>query len=61
MTVQMERPVAPPVTEEAAPGLDPFDLDITIVEGSPNADHLIRLTDDGCGQTCESACNSSCP
>jgi FxLD family lantipeptide len=35
-----------------------FDLDISIVESGPVIDELIRLTDDNCGSTCESACNS---
>lgn len=60
MTVQMERPVAQPVTEQGLSGQDDFDLDITIVEGGPAADQLIRLTNDGCGSTCASAC-TSCP
>ncbi|KFF98028.1 FxLD family lanthipeptide [Streptomyces europaeiscabiei] len=58
MTVQLEHVATPPAINETAPGLDPFDLDITIVEGGPNSDHLIRLTDDGCGSTCASACTS---
>ncbi|MFE1959018.1 FxLD family lanthipeptide [Streptomyces sp. NPDC059479] len=37
---------------------DGFELDITIVEGGPAADQLIRLTSDGCGSTCASACTS---
>lgn len=37
-----------------------WDLDITIVEAGGVVDDLLRLTDDGCGSTCESACNS-CP
>ncbi|MER6206358.1 FxLD family lanthipeptide [Streptomyces sp. NPDC001642] len=60
MTVQMERPVAQPVAEQGASGQDDFDLDITIVEGGPAVDQLIRLTNDGCGSTCASAC-TSCP
>ncbi|MFB7275360.1 FxLD family lanthipeptide [Streptomyces sp. NPDC056244] len=55
MTVQLEHPVAQPVAEQ-----DDFELDITIVEGGPAADQLIRLTSDGCGSTCASAC-TSCP
>ncbi|MEU7183251.1 MULTISPECIES: FxLD family lanthipeptide [Streptomyces] len=63
MTVQLERPVAPaqPVTEDRQePGQADFDLDITIVEGGPAADQLIRLTSDGCNSTCATAC-VSCP
>ena len=59
MTVQMERPVelARPTDVQDLPG---FDLDITIVEGGPAADQLIRLTNDGCNSTCATAC-VSCP
>lgn len=60
MTVQLERPVAHPVAKQQDPGQRDFDLDITIVEGGPAADQLIRLTNDGCGSTCASAC-TSCP
>ncbi|MGH4015930.1 MAG: FxLD family lanthipeptide [Pseudonocardiaceae bacterium] len=35
-----------------------FDLDVSLVESGPVVTELMRLTDDGCGQTCESACNS---
>lgn len=55
MTVQLERPIGS-AEQEAAD----FDLDITIVEGGAAADQLIRLTGDGCGSTCGSAC-VSCP
>ena len=37
------------------------ELDITIVESGPTADRLIQMTDDGCGQTCQSACSTTCP
>lgn len=37
-----------------------FDLDVSIVESGPVIDELMRLTDDNCGTTCESAC-TSCP
>lgn len=55
MTIHMDEmavvPGAPVVDSE-------FDLDVSIVESGPVIDELMRLTDDGCGQTCESACNS---
>lgn len=35
-----------------------FDLDVSIVESGPVVAELMRLTDDNCGTTCESACNS---
>ncbi|WP_344876051.1 FxLD family lanthipeptide [Allokutzneria multivorans] len=38
-----------------------FDLDLTFVESSSQQGVLLSYTDDGCGQTCESACsNSTC-
>jgi FxLD family lantipeptide len=48
MTVLLEH-----VTEDSE-----FDLDITFVESGPVVEELMRLTDDNCGTTCESACNS---
>ncbi|MGH3940036.1 MAG: FxLD family lanthipeptide [Pseudonocardiaceae bacterium] len=33
-----------------------FDLDVSIVESGPVINELMRVTDDGCGQTCESPC-----
>ena len=39
---------------------DDFDLDVTVVEGGVSIADLLRMTDDGCGTTCQSACNS-CP
>lgn len=35
-----------------------FDLDIRIFESGVGLDEIIRMTDDGCGTTCQSACNS---
>lgn len=52
MTAQLSEPAGPP--------LDEFELDITIVESGPEADRLIRMTDDGCTSTCASACAGSC-
>ncbi|MGQ0774085.1 MAG: FxLD family lanthipeptide [Pseudonocardiales bacterium] len=40
----------------AGAGDEQFDLDVRIVESGPVIDDLMRLTDDGCGSTCESAC-----
>lgn len=39
---------------------DEFDLDIRMFESGGELDDIIRMTDDGCGQTCESACTTSC-
>lgn len=48
-------------TVPAAPAADAeFDLDVSIVESGSVITELMRLTDDNCGSTCESACNS-CP
>ena len=52
MTVQLH--------EEASFPLDDWDLDVTIIESGPEADRLIRMTDDGCTSTCTSACAGSC-
>lgn len=53
--------IAPPAVEEQQESqADDWDLDITIVEGGPAADQLIRMTDDGCNSTCATAC-TSCP
>lgn len=38
-----------------------FDLDISIVETDAGLAELMRLTDDGCGSTCQSACSTTCP
>ena len=35
-----------------------FDLDISLFETGAGLAEIIRMTDDGCGSTCESACNS---
>jgi FxLD family lantipeptide len=40
--------------------VDDWDLDVTIIESGPEADRLIRMTDDGCTATCDSACAGSC-
>lgn len=54
MTVLIDQRAADSITDGE------FDLDISIVESGPVIDELIRLTDDNCGTTCDSACNS-CP
>jgi len=38
-----------------------FDLDITVIETDAGLAELMRLTDDGCGSSCESACTTTCP
>lgn len=51
MTVQIDAP--------APAALDDWDLDVSIIESGPEADRLIRMTDDGCNSTCGSACPAS--
>ncbi len=45
-----------------APAIDTtdaeFDLDIRIFESGVGLDEIIRMTDDNCGTTCQSACTS---
>ncbi len=50
------------VQQDESAGLvpDDWDLDVTIIKAGPEADRLIRMTDDGCTSTCYSAC-TSCP
>lgn len=51
----------PDVAPDPATNVDPdadFDLDIRIFESGIGLDEVIRMTDDGCGATCESACTS---
>ena len=47
MTVQVEA--------SALDITDDWDLDVSIIESGPEADRLIRMTDDGCTSTCVSA------
>lgn len=35
-----------------------FDLDITFIEAGDSVEHIIKMTGDNCGTTCESACTS---
>jgi FxLD family lantipeptide len=52
---------APVVDPESVLDLDEFDLDVTVVESGQLVEELIRMTDDGCGTTCQSACPNTCP
>lgn len=53
MEIQMDQMAVVPDT----PAEDSeFDLDVSIVESGPVIDELMRLTDDNCGSTCETAC-----
>lgn len=37
---------------------DDFELDITFIEAGDSVDHIIRMTSDNCGTTCQSACTT---
>ncbi|MCM4078298.1 FxLD family lanthipeptide [Paractinoplanes hotanensis] len=37
---------------------DGFDLDIDFIEAGGTVEHIIKMTEDQCGTTCESACTS---
>jgi len=56
MSIQFETPAT-----TTAAGFEEWELDISIVESGPEADKLIRMTDDNCGATCQSACPNTCP
>ena len=59
VTVHVDQMAAVP----AGPATDTvdseFDFDVSIVESGPVVEDLMRLTDDGCGSTCDSACSNS--
>lgn len=38
--------------------LDDVDLDIEFIEAGGTVEHIITMTEDNCGTTCESACTS---
>lgn len=38
--------------------LDDFDLDIEFIEAGGTVEHIITMTQDNCGTTCQSACTS---
>lgn len=45
-------------SDDTGVDLGEFDLDIRLFESGTSLDEVIRMTDDGCGATCQSACNS---
>ncbi|HWR46137.1 MAG TPA: FxLD family lanthipeptide [Pseudonocardiaceae bacterium] len=58
MTIQTDQMAAAPGTPAAD---SEFDLGVSFVESGPVVAELMRLTDDGCGSTCETACpNTGC-
>jgi len=52
--------MTPPASPAAPTAETDFDLDVSIVESGPLLDELMRLTDDNCGTTCQSACSTTC-
>jgi FxLD family lantipeptide len=62
MTVQLDPPVQPVPDFEPAvaicQALDDFDLDISFIEAGGTVEHIIKMTEDNCGNTCQSACTS---
>ena len=64
MTVRLAPPDQPATdvrpAHETGQILDDFDLDLDIefVEAGGTVEHIIKMTDDNCGSTCQSACNS---
>lgn len=62
MVLAMSRPEADAQFGLPVPPADSgFDLDISVVENGPVVEDLFSLTNDNCGQTCQSACPASCP
>ncbi|GGZ05872.1 FxLD family lanthipeptide [Streptomyces poonensis] len=62
MTIQLERPIAPtqPDAEAVHDATDPFNLDITFIEGTPATETVLMCsTGDTCGSSCPSACVTS--
>ena len=47
--------VVPPAVDEPETG---FDLDITFIEAGDSVQHIIKMTGDNCGTTCQSACTT---
>lgn len=50
----------PAASEADGAAFDPFDLDITLIEGTPAAETVLMCsTGDTCGSSCPSACTTS--
>jgi FxLD family lantipeptide len=56
MTIQLATPTQP--ATGIGHTLDDFDLDIEFIETGGTVEHIIKMTEDSCGSTCESACTS---
>lgn len=61
MSIQVTEASSTATQGPAGVGVEDWELDVSIVESGPSADRLIQMTDDGCGQTCQSACSATCP
>nr|WP_308129599.1 FxLD family lanthipeptide [Actinoplanes polyasparticus] len=54
----VERTTVPKAAQDPQPNIGIEDLDITFIEAGGTVDHIIKMTNDGCGSTCQSACTS---
>jgi FxLD family lantipeptide len=54
-TIDRTTVATPPKADQ--PDTD-FELDITFLEVGDSVQHIIKMTGDNCGATCESACTS---
>ncbi|MEV6987005.1 FxLD family lanthipeptide [Sphaerisporangium sp. NPDC051017] len=57
MTIRLTTPPQPATGIGQTPD-DDFDLDIEFIEAGGTVEHIIKMTDDNCGTTCQSACTS---
>ncbi len=58
MTAPTVEPTTMKPVEDLRPDTGIEDLDITFIEAGDTVDHIIKMTNDGCGSTCQSACTS---
>ncbi len=59
-TTVSPRQIATTEADIAEARFDPFDLDITFIEGTPAAETVLMCTTgDNCGTSCPSACTTS--
>ncbi|MDX2699276.1 FxLD family lantipeptide [Streptomyces ipomoeae] len=60
MTIQLEQPAAPAQPTAGDVSDDPFELDIAIIENTPETETILMCgTGDNCGSSCPSACSGS--
>ncbi|QSB12854.1 FxLD family lanthipeptide [Natronosporangium hydrolyticum] len=50
-----------PARDGEQAGADDWELDIKFIEAGDAVKHLIYMTNDQCGTTCQSACTNTCP